>query len=150
MDIFDNEENFEGYTINYEKIVSDTNRLSVTRLLASTLTNNPYLQVSQFFKNINDTDLQLLMDVADGEEENDMFGDLILIAEMLACAEGLPGSEDIDDYQMRVKQLIAMLALESLYRNDLIELFRENMSFGEELSDKMIARKKPGVTGFEG
>jgi hypothetical protein len=35
------------------------------------------------------------------------------------------------------------ITAESLYRKGLIELYHDNLSFGEEAGDKVIARPKP-------
>lgn len=133
-------ENEESYTINYAKIASEKDLLTVTRLLASTLANNPYITVGDFLKDLNQYDLQLLVDIIDEGEEHKNFDDLMLIAAMLSEGEGIPCST-IDDYHKSMNMLFTFVVCESLYRKGLIKLHRKNMSFGEDMMNKCIAEK---------
>lgn len=117
--------------------------MTVTRLLASEMLRNPYLTVSDFFRNLNEDDLEELMYVSE-HDEDDRYGNLILLTEMLTSAEGITIDEEDEDLYMenmtsRMRMFMSFLALESLSRKGLIRLFRENMSFGDEYMDKKIA-----------
>lgn len=146
--LMDDEENESTYTIVYEKIASDKELLAVTRLLANTLMINSYMTVKQFLTGLSDHDLQLLMEAVDlvEEDEGEEFGhaELILIAEMLAKAEGLE-SGTVDTICERVNALSAFLAVESLGRKGFVRVIHENMSFGEDMREKPIVEKLPGV-----
>lgn len=133
----------EGFTINLPMVISTGHFLASTRLLASQLTNNPYMSVGDFFKNLSDVDLQNMVDCTDKDEdeEDSRIDEMILIAEMLAKAEGLPGSNDYEELTRRTSQFQTMVILESLYRKKLIKLYRENMSFGEDMGNKIVAQK---------
>lgn len=120
--------------------------MPMTRLLAATLQQNPYITVSDFFAGLTDEELDKLMDIAE-EDDHDSYGDLILMTEMLTAAEGVDVDEEDDDVYVdnithRLKMFITFITLESLERKQLIYLHRENMSFGEDYSDKIIAEPR--------
>lgn len=142
MDEFD--EDLSDMTINYKKVIESKEMLSVTRLLAASITLNPYMAVGDFIKNLNGGDLKLLCDVVEDGTDNPRFEELLLISEMLAKAEGL-GTETITDMTKRVEMLSTMLVMESLFRKGLIDLYHENMSFGDDAGDKLIAKARPNI-----
>lgn len=127
------------YSINYEKILTQKGMLPITKLLVTELQKNPYMSPGDFFRDLPDSTLNELQVVA---EDNDSrhFEELILITEMLTQAEGL-ASMSFDEINKRTSQFIMYLTLESLKRKGLIILHYENMSFGDEYGDKMIAEK---------
>lgn len=137
MDDFNDD---ETYQINFSKAAKDKELLSVTRLLASQMMHNPYVTVGDFLKSVSDGDLELMIDIIDVGEEHENFGDMILMSEMLATGEGLP-SGTLDEVTTRVNQFLVMLSVESLYRKGLIQVFHQNMSFGDDMGDKIVAKK---------
>jgi len=150
MEIFDDG---SGMSVNYENLINSRQYLAVTRKLASDLMKKPYMTVEQFINNLSDGDISQLLEtsVDDDDEDADPFdsiaeteknlGDLVLIAEMLAVAEGLPNSDGYDMVQNRVSQLIAFLAVESLARKGMVKSYPQNMSFGEDMAKKIIAER---------
>lgn len=137
-------ENFEqeyqgGYSVNLSKVIESQKSLAVTRMLASDLMKQPYMQIGDFFKNISDSDLVTLVDAA--EPNSDNMDELLLIAMMLRTAEGLEAMENEEEGKKMLGQLVTMLVMESLYRKGLIKLYRENMSFGDDMGDKIVAEK---------
>ena len=143
----DDNEDFENYTINYQQIVNSREQLAVTRMLAQHLINNPYYTIGEFLKNLSDGDLQTLQDVAesamqaDEEVTDDRLGDVILISQMLAEAEGCAFGMDMDSVMVRSNQMATFITLESLYRKGLIKLHRENLSFGDDAGHKIVAER---------
>lgn len=133
----------EGFAVNLPEVIKTGHFLAATRLLAAQLMNNPYMSVGDFFKNLSDIDLQNMVECTDKneDEEESRVDEMILIAEMLATAEGLPSSTDYEELTKRTSQFQTMIALESLYRKKLIKLYRENMSFGEDMGNKIIAER---------
>jgi hypothetical protein len=101
---------------------------------------NEYLTVGEYLQSITTSQLDEMLDVAENEE-NPKMEEFLLIAEMLARAEGLEGSEDFDILHKRLNIFIALIAIESLYRRDMIRIYRENMSFGDDMNTKKIAEK---------
>lgn len=141
----DNED--QHYTVNLHKVAEQTDYLAVTRLLANSLIKNPYMRVCDFVGNVSDCDLEILLDIYEEGCKVDLSDDVdsrleefIIIAEMLAIAEGLDWSS-ANDAVKRTNQLSVFLTLESLKRKSLIKLHYENMSFGEDFDDKIIAEK---------
>ena len=131
--------------IRFDRVAEDKSFLPVTRLLAIDIIKNPYLAVGDFMKEISDQDIELLLDIAD-DEDNCHFEELVLIPEMLAAAEGIPNEyedekEMIATARARVAIFITYLTIESLARKDLIIIHRENMSFGDDAGDRVVAEK---------
>ena len=131
--------------IRFDRVAEDKSFLPVTRLLAIDIIKNPYLVVGDFMKEISDQDIELLLDIAD-DEDNCHFEELVLIPEMLAAAEGIPNEyedekEMIATARARVAIFITYLTIESLARKDLIIIHRENMSFGDDAGDRVVAEK---------
>lgn len=138
MDDFNEDEGI--YSLNFPKIVESKEFLSTTRLLAAKMMVNPYITVGDFLKSLSDDDLRVLMHRADIVDEGNNGGDFILLSEMLATGEGLNSSEDADEVTKRVNSFIMYLTIESLYRKGMVEIFRENFSFGEDAGDKVIVK----------
>jgi len=150
MELF---EDGSGFSVNYENLINSREYLAVTRKLASDLMKKPYMTVEQFINNLSDGDISQLLEMSVDDDDEDAdpldsiaeteknLGDLVLIAEMLAVAEGLESSDGYDMVQNRVSQLIAFLAVESLARKGLVKSHPHNMSFGEEMAKKIIAER---------
>lgn len=126
-----------GYTINLEEVVKNKKLLSVTRLLASEMMMRPYLSVGDFLKNLSDGDLESLNDCVNNEQ----WDDIILMAEMLATGEGLESSKSFEEFKVRMAGLCGYFTVESLYRKGLVKVYHENISFGEDLGDKVVVEK---------
>jgi len=133
----------DTFSVVLPRIVSDSSLLAVTRLLANSLTANPYYTVQNFLLGLSDGDLDTLLDISSDENFEDpdsRFKELILIAEMLALGEGLnPGTLDVCN--SRVSSLVGFLAIEGLARKGLVKSHRQNMSFGDEYGDKIIVER---------
>ena len=149
----DNEfDNFDEYELNFNKIVNDNTMLSVTRLLASQLQQNPYITVKDFFEGLSDEDLEVLLEVADAlerEADNDINEidhghELILITEMLVRAEGLI-TATAEEMFRRIQMMCMFLACESLFRKGIVKLHRDNLSFGEDMLSQVIVEKIDGI-----
>lgn len=137
----ENENNEDSFVVNYTKVATEKGLLSVTRLLAADLSKNPYITIGDFLKNLNDSEVQMFIDIIEEGPDHSNFEDMMLIAGMLAAGEGTPCS-NIDDYTKCTNMLNTFMVCESLYRKGFIDLQRENMSFGDDMADKNIARRK--------
>lgn len=135
MSDFDKDD-VSGYTVNYAEVLKAKDILSVTKLLASQLMNNPYTSVGDFLQSLADSDLKTLID-----DENERISDHLLISEMLATAEGLDSSKDLEEFKDRSAQLLGFLIIESLTRKGLVKAHYENMSFDESMGDKIVVEK---------
>ena len=148
----DDEEQYTDFDINYDNVIASKECLSMTRILAADLKNNPYMTVGDFLRNISKSDLAILSDIVeqhmgfDEEDEvtDERMADFVLITEMLSRAEGLI-SEDDDDLTRKISQFMVMVTMESLYRKGLIKLYHENMSFGKDVEHRVVAERIEGV-----
>lgn len=145
---------FDRYMISYQKIVTDTNMLSSTRLLAAKLQQTTYITVKDFLQDLSNDELFDLIEAADSlilnNDNSTHCQDIVLISEMLTRAEGLASSTEDDIFQ-HTRALCTFVACEGLARRGLVKVFRENMSFGEDMVDKIIIERLPGTdyTEFE-
>lgn len=126
------------FSVNIHRVAQDKEVLTLVRLLASQLIITPYLRVGDFFKNLSNDDLEILEEISD--ENHEHFDNLLLVAEMLATGEGLDHGT-IDIIHDRMNQLLIFIAMEGLYRKGLIKLYHDNMSFGEDMGNKIVAAK---------
>jgi hypothetical protein len=149
------EEAMDGlYYINYGKVLAHTDFTAVTRLLAATLQQNPYMSLGDFFKNLGNADLAVLGDLvdraygtADEEREtgrqvkdNSAMEELLLISQMLSRAEGTE-TANMEEVARQVEYFVNMIPLTTLERKGLIHVYYENMTFGAENGDKPLAEK---------
>jgi hypothetical protein len=126
-----------GYSLNYAEIANHKELMAVTRLLAKQMMANPYIVVGDYIKELSDSDLKALMAAEDSHE----YEDIILMSEMLATAEGCEQSPTDKVFQERTGQLITLLVIESLGRKGLVRVYHENMSFHEDMKDKVVVEK---------
>lgn len=137
-DQFD-EDDLQNYTVVYHKVIGDNKFSTATRFLASKLSNNPYLTVGEFLADLTDSDVRQYVNMIDSEE----FEEIVLLAQMLSRAEGVV-AETMGDVTFQTNALMNFILLESLYRKQLIDIWRENMSLGSDCGDKIIAKRKDG------
>jgi hypothetical protein len=134
-------DNEEGqFTLVYDNIIKSKGLMPVTRTLALDLSESGYMSVGDFLKSLSDYDVENLLKISE-DEDSEQFSEIALIAEMLASGEGLTAFKDIDTFSQRIDQLCAFLAIESLARKGLVKIYYENVSFGEEMGDKIIVEK---------
>lgn len=139
------EENCFPFTINYELIANNDTMPPFLRLLAYDVKNNTYMRPGDFFKKARDNDIEYIMESIDAASEDDAgenedVTNVILLALMLCAAEGVEinGEEEISNL---TGQLAMMAAMTSLARKGLIRVYYENMSFGSDMGDKLVAEK---------
>lgn len=130
----------KGFHLDYPNIVKNHQTLAITKLLATELMTNGYIIVGDFIKNMTDGDLKALTDNMEDDDEN-QYQDLILVSEMLATGEGCEPSQNDVQFESRAQQLITLLILESLHRKKMVKLYHENMSFHEDMGDKILVEK---------
>lgn len=124
--------------VNLQEVTKSNMVMSVTKLLATQLMQNPYMTVETFLVGLSDQDLYTFINE---EDETKFYEDYILISEMLAAAEGCPPISDKEQVGKRIQQLIVFLTLESLARKGLCKIYRENMSFDEDMMDAKLAER---------
>jgi hypothetical protein len=129
------------FEINYEKILKTNNILPMVRLLAADLMKNPYMSIGTYLQRARTEDLQLILEASE-DEEDERLSDILLLAEMLAKAEGVE-TECIEDVYKHLNSFITLAAVASLERKKLIIADYDVMSFGEEYKHSTIAKRKP-------
>jgi hypothetical protein len=134
---FDDDEG--EFSINYEKVLHQETFLPVTRLLAADLIKSQYMPIGDFIKSLNDNVLEEL-NVISADENHPNFEEMILISEMLAAAEGTNFGGTPEVHQ-RLNMFMTWLIFESLKRKGLVKLYYENISFGEDMGDKIVVEK---------
>lgn len=140
--MFEFEEMNDGFSVNCAEVVKSRDCLAVTRLLAADLMAKPYLKVGDWIKNVSDADLQTLVEGAEPDESDEFkLEDLMLISMMLRQAEGLEPIKDDNGFRDACGQLVTLLVIESLYRKGLVRVFHDNMSFGDDMGDKVVVEK---------
>jgi len=127
------------FSINYEKILHQETFLPVTRLLAANLIKSQYMPIGDFIKSLKDNTLEELNEIC-GDENHTNFEEMILISEMLAAAEGtnIGGTPEVC---VRLNLFKTWMAIESLKRKGLVKVYYENISFGDDMGDKIIVEK---------
>lgn len=142
------------FDINYDKIITNKECLSITRILAADLQANPYYTVGQFLKNLNDVDLAELNDIvncnfnanldeADDEEERETdprMADIVLLAEMLSRGEDIVSKND-EELLTKVNQFMIFISIESLRRKGMVEAYHSNMTFGDDGDERMVVKR---------
>ena len=98
------------------------------------------MTVGDFMRDLTDEDLTTLTGVAD-DEDSPKYEDLILITQMLCSAEGLENTFDLEEIQNRMSQFILLLTCEQLARKGMVKIYRENMSFGPDMENKVVVEK---------
>jgi predicted transcriptional regulator len=135
----DDDETGGEYVVNLPQVAKSTDCLAITRLLATKIMNQPYMTVEEFLNGLSDADVSQLVEVINDQDKN--FEDLLLMAEMVAGAEGVGTSSTFETLRFRMAQLSTFIIIESLARKGLCRAFRQNMSFGDDMADKQIAEK---------
>lgn len=143
-----------SFTINYSLLIESEDHLDITKNLARKLMKETYITVGEFLDSLHEDEISELLEISehfksnDDEEDDDddsiednHLGDLILISEMLATAEGLDSADSTESVHHRISQLVAFLAVESLARKGLVISHKQNMSFGEDMAKKIIAER---------
>jgi hypothetical protein len=136
---FDNDGE-ESFTVVYENIIKAKDLMPITRTLAMDLSTTGYMSVGDFLEGLSDTDLDNLLAISE-DQEREEFSEILLISEMLATGEGLNSASNREETVNRMTHLCVLLACESLFRKGLVKLHRENMSFGADMSNKIIVEK---------
>jgi hypothetical protein len=131
------------FEINYERVFKANNILPMVRLLAAELMKNPYMTIGSYLQRARDSDLQTILEASE-DEEDERLSDILLMAEMLAKAEGVE-TDSIEDVYKHLNSFITLAAVASLERKGLILADYDVMSFGEEYAHSTIAKRKPNV-----
>jgi hypothetical protein len=137
----ENNNEYEGsYVINFDKVSKEKDLLSITRMLALQMIDNPYIRVGDFLKNMSESDVNMLVNIIEEGSTAPNFDDIMLMSGMLAIGEGLDCG-DVDTFVSRTNQMTGFIICESLFRKGVITVIHENMSFGDDMKDKVIVER---------
>lgn len=135
-----NDEMTFPFEINYQRITECMDMLPITRLMAFERLQNPYITPGEWLKSLSDSTISELLNISETQDENEHAAELMLLTEMLVQGEGL--SSDSEDAMIKNLNLfVSLLAIEGLARKGLVKVYRENMSFGEDMGKKIIVEK---------
>lgn len=130
------------YHVDLSKVANEKQMMSMTRLLAVELMDNPYKTVGEFFSELSDEDLQKLVDIVETNGESDRTGELLLMMQMLHGAEGLGTKFDnIDGVTKRVNAFSMFAVVTSLHRKGMVKVHFDNMSFGDDMGSKIVVER---------
>lgn len=133
---------FDEYTINLEKIAYEKDLSPVTRTLALDLMKNPYLSPGDFFQNLTDAEVSILLEMVESKDDGTLENEaeVLLLSQMLARAEGVV-TDSIDEIVNHMSYLAMLVASVSLARKGLVKVNYENLSFGSDMMDKIVVQK---------
>jgi hypothetical protein len=129
---------YTNFTIQYDNVINAKWCLESTTNLAKKIKNQGYILTSEYIKQLSEEDISHLMNLTKNQNSSD-FSELVIISEMLCNAEGLEFSASDEQAANRLNIFLGFLTLETLFRKGLIELYYENMSFGDEYKQLKIA-----------
>lgn len=136
---FEFDEDEGEFSINYHKVLHQETFLPITRLLAADLIKSQYMSIGDFIKSLKDNSLEELNEISENENHPN-FEEMILITEMLAAAEGTNFGGTPEVHQ-RLNMFTTWLIFESLKRKGLVKIYYENLSFGDDMADKIVVEK---------
>lgn len=120
-------------TINIDKCISNRDTPAVVRQLFIELRNRGYINIGEYFRTMPQEDLDVLRACSDllesdatPEQESRAYESLLLFGLGLMVGEGQELTDDTA--KNGVKLVVTYVALEHLFRLDMIEVFRENWS----------------------
>ena len=97
------------------------------------------MPIGDFIKSLKNDTLQELNDISE-DEHHKKFDEIVLLSEMLAAAEGT-NIGGLSSAHQRVNIFITWLVFESLKRKGLVKIHYENISFGDDMGDKIVVEK---------
>lgn len=135
-------EDISKYHVELPKIVSEKSMMPMTRLLAADMMDNPYKTIGDFFKEMSDADLQSMIEIVESNGDDPRTSEMLLISQMLYTAEGLGTHfDDLDGITKRINALGMFAIITSLDRKGLVKVHYENMSFGDEMGNKVVVER---------
>lgn len=127
------------YTPDFNLISEDKSLPAFMRMLAHDVIKNGYISVGEFFGSLSDYEVEQLLDeyeyLSSPEEPEDVdesIGEnLVLLTMMLCQADGTIDITTDDIFDQHINTTHNLLIIEYLFRNDLINVNRENYSYSE-------------------
>lgn len=144
--------NKDEYALNLDGIFSSKLMPSVVKNAAYRLKSLGYFLVEDFFKELNDQDLNVLIDIAhvchvkskSKEDQIEALQNMIILTKILSEAEGYYiNMNDQNELQDNILKTIAFITAEGLYRksNNIFDISYKNFTYENELTDNLIILK---------
>jgi hypothetical protein len=122
------------YSLDLNSIINSHESWALNKQLATKLSLVPHSTVESFFKSLSHDDLIFLGNGVNNSHHDDhAAAELFLMTLLLMVGEGLSIDSD-EELEQNYNTLITFITLESLSRSGLVELKRENMSFGADMA----------------
>jgi len=125
------------YHINLAEVVSCKRFTPSTRALAANLMDNQYHSVGVYFKTISDEDLDYLSNISAMSDARPEVEELIVLTLMLIQAEGTICTNE-NDFINCISSFKMMIAGTVIGRKGLIKVNYENLSFNDDMGDKIV------------
>lgn len=140
----------ETFSVNIHEIANTKRLMNITTQLAKRIIDQGYITVGDAISSISDRDLDKLITLIPTDDNMDTLteqsGELMLISELLAFAEGLPSS-NAEDIMTRTSLLTKLLMFESLYRKGIILAYHSNWTLDLDINnDSILVEAIPGIT----
>jgi hypothetical protein len=137
-----------AFTLNIDRCINDKSRPAVIRELFKQLRDDGYINIGKYFAEISDVDLDMLADMCEHthpeavgdsspEQIERSLESLMLIGLALTVGEGGILTEKSSDTSVRLA--ILYIVIEGLYRQGLVDVFRENWSMSAD-DDKPVVQ----------
>lgn len=138
----------ETFTLNIARCISDNTIPAVIRGLCINLRENGYTNTGKFFAELSDVDLKALSQLADHthpesectDEESDRAYELLtLFGMVLMVGEGRELTMETSETGLKIA--ISYIAIESLYRAGLVNVFHENWTMDSDDTSPIVQKK---------
>jgi hypothetical protein len=141
----------DTFTLNIDRCIADKSNPAVIRELFKQLRDDGYINVGKYFAEMSDIDLDMLTEIADHthpdavgestpEQITQSMETMALMGMALTVGEGGVLSESA--CEQGLKLTITYIAIESLYRRGIVNVFRENWSMTEEGNKPIVEMRK--------
>jgi len=125
------------YHVNLAEIVACKRFSTSTRMLAANLMENPYYAVGHFLKNTSKEELDHLAYLTEIKDDHPHVDELIILTLMMLQAEGTACTNE-DEFINYISSFKMMIAGTVLARKGLIKVNYENLSFNDDMSDRIV------------
>jgi len=136
--------NMHDILVNTQAVADCEDLSPVVRQLANTLLKNEYITVGSWLRSLSDSDIEYLSDVVEIRESDELYNEaseeVVLLTLLLIHAEGIY-PETMHELSHHTGAFKMFVAGTSLARHGLAIAYYENMSFGDDVSDRVVFKK---------
>lgn len=139
-----------AYTMDMDACIADKETLAVIRSVFRDLKEHGYVNIGDFFNSISDSDLIVLLDMAEAigptkdeftvEDQEVALRNLMMLSMALTVGEGEMLVEDT--IYKSINSISTYIVLESLYRKGLVDVYRDKWSLTQSNMDTIASLRK--------